>query len=149
MKLHPIPPDLWCVPSALAALTGVDAASVLHPALNRHGPKHSVPWCRSITAPVTGATVAAALATLNELGFTARRYRGPNPHAQIRTWASRAQTHYPGRSLLVFTATHALVVQDGQVYDSWVPYGAQGADHPFSHTRAESAYLVESVNAKH
>lgn len=142
MLIHPIPPNLWCVPSALVALTGAPWDSVIHPALNRHNPR-SVKTGDTLTGLVVGATTQAALATLAELGYTTRRYRGDNPHAQVCTWAARAAIKYPGRALLLFTTTHALVAADGRVYDNHAPHGPPGAEHPYARTRVADAYLVE------
>lgn len=138
MKLHPILPGLWCVPSALYALTGADPLSVIHPALNRHTPRAD-----SLLGLVTGASISAALATLAELGYTARRYRADITRAHVATWAARSRDKYPDRAVLLFTSTHALVAQNGCVYDNWSPHGPEGAAHPYAKTPVVSAFLVE------
>lgn len=140
--IYPIPPGLWCVPSVLVALTGAPWDAVIHPALNRHNSR-SAKAGDTLTGLVTGATISAALATLDELGYTARRYRGAHPHALVASWAAKAAARYPGRTLLLFTPQHALVASKGRVYDNHAPHGPAGADHPYARTRVESVYLVE------
>ncbi len=137
MSLHPIPPGLWCVPAALVAITGADFASVVHPALNRHG------HASSLTSMVVGSTIRAALATLGELGYSARRYKRGDVRAHVATWAARSRK-YPGRSLFVGVPGHVMVIQDGRVFDTWTPHGEVGALHPYARTTVTAAYLVES-----
>lgn len=137
--LHPILPGAWCVPSALQCLTGADYASVIHPALNRHG------HARGLTDMVVGASMTATEATLRELGYAVRQTTISARH-QLRWWAARSADRYPGRALLVATAgrdPHALVVQDGRVYDTFTPVGAPGADHPFARAQVRWCALVE------
>lgn len=141
-NLHPIPPGLWCVPSALVCLTGADFESVVHPALNRNGR----PDLRAelLTGLVTSSTTSAAIKALNEMGYRARAYRGEAPvDARVSTWANRARERYPGRPLLVFTRGHALVVQDGRVFDNHLPHGPEGSAHSYARDRVESVWLVE------
>jgi hypothetical protein len=139
VNLHPIPPGLWCVPSALVAITGADFATVIHPALNRHG--HAA----SLTSMVVESTMRAALATLRELGYTPRCYKHGDLRAHVATWARRS-AHYPGRTLLIGVPGHVMVIQDGRVYDSWTPHGELGAAHPYGKTTVTSAHLVESIS---
>lgn len=135
MKLYPIVPGMWCVPTALYALTGADPESVLHPALNRHSLR-----AESLCGLVVGASVPAALAVLAELGYACRRYRHGN-HL-VGTIAVKSRDRWPGRALLVFTVEHALVVQDGRIYDSWQPHGPL-LEHPFTKTPTTDVFLVE------
>jgi len=137
VELHQIPPGLWCVPSALVAITGQPWDAVIHPALNRHGGSDV------LTEVVTGATLSAARAVLDELGYDSRRYRGANPHATVKTWARLSLEKYPGRVLLVGVSNHVVVVSDGRVYDSWSPHGPSGDEHPFATARATHVYLVK------
>jgi hypothetical protein len=139
VKLHPILPGYWCVPSALMALTGLDGESVIQPALNRHMERGG------LLDLVTGATMRAAQRSLEEFGYRVRRYRGKEPlGAQVRTWAQRSIERWPGRALLIATHRHAMVIQDGRVYDTWTPHGALGGEHPFAKTRVDWAALVEA-----
>jgi len=140
MQLHSIIPGMFCVPSALYALTGRDPESVLFPALNRHGAG------RALLAHVTGATARAAYSVLQELGYRVYRYKDQPDRpekSRLEVWANRSSKVYPGRTFLVFTATHVMVVKDGRVYDNWCPHGPPGKEHPFAKTHAESVYLVE------
>jgi hypothetical protein len=136
MDLHPIPPGLWCVPSALVAITGADFASVIHPALNRHARNDT------LTGVVTASTMAAARATLVELGYKVRPYK----HAKlgtVATWAKRSVELYPGRVLMLAVPQHVVIIKDGRVYDSWTPHGAPGATHPYTKDRVHNVWLVE------
>lgn len=135
MHLHPITPGLWCVPAALTALTGADPISVIQPALNRHG------GARTLTGLVVGSTIDAALKTLVELNYTARRYKQPDVRARVSSWAKRSQNKYPNRALLVHIPRHVMVIQDGRVYDTWTPHGA--FDHPLAGSVVDAVYLVE------
>lgn len=133
--LHAIPPGLWCVPSALAAITGADVESVIHPALNRHGHEDT------LTGLVTGVYRHVTLAALEELGWVARRYKGRA--GKVAALAALSAQRWPGHTLLVFTTQHALVVRDGRVYDSWAPHGPAGADHPYADEPVNGCYLVQ------
>lgn len=137
MELHPIPPGLWCVPSALVCLTGQPWDAVIHPAINRHGGDPE------ILDTVTGVPIRVTLAVLSELGYRSRAYRGSNPHATLKTWARLSKEKYPGRALLVRVPEHVVVVKDGRVYDSWQPHGPIGEDHPWKNARARNVYLIE------
>ncbi len=142
---YPIPPGLFCVPSAIIALTGADPVSVIVPAINRHsGYKlglHDTPG---------GVRPSVMKSVLEELGCRVRPYKdgaaaGPLG-AQIKTWASRSLERWPGRNILVCTRTHALVISDGKVYDTWMPHGVTGDDHPFAKTTVVWAALVERIS---
>lgn len=138
MKIHPITPGAFCVPSALQALTGADLTSVIYPALNRHGRR----W--GLLDQVTGEHMSAAAAVLDELGYRVRHYRGADPlRAHVATWAKRVQARWPGRALLLATRSHALVTKDGSVYDNHVPLGVEGAHHPYARSIVTWAALVE------
>lgn len=134
--LHAIPPGLWCVPSALAAITGADVESVLHPALNRHG-------CEpSLTDIVVGVYRHVTLDVLWELGYAARRYKGKR-RQHVSTIARMSAERWAGHTVLVFTNEHALVVRDGRVFDNHMPHGPTGKDHPYSAAPIEACYLIE------
>ena len=137
MDLHPIPPGLWCVPSALVAITGADWESVIHPSLNRHG------GAGSLTAMVVGTTMQCAKAVLVELGYTVRPYKHAERHT-LATWAERSLELYPGRVLLIGVPEHAVVVKDGRVFDTWTPHGGPGGTHPFASDTAITVWLVEA-----
>lgn len=140
MNLHPIIPGLYCVPSALYALTGHDPESVLFPALNRHGDG------RALHQEVSGASIRAALAVLQELNYCVMRYKDKKDRqeiSRIEVWANRSKKFYPGFTFLVFTSTHALIIKDGRVFDNWSPHGPSGKDHPFAKTRVSEVYLVK------
>ena len=137
MDLHPIPPGLWCVPSALVCLTGAPWDAVIHPALNRHGGESD------LTDIVVGARLSVAVEVLDELGYRCRAYRGTNPHALVRTWAKLSKEKYPGHALFVRVVGHVLVVKDGLIYDNHSPHGAAGDKHTFSNTKSTHVYLVQ------
>jgi hypothetical protein len=143
--IHPIPPGYYCVPSALIALTGRDPASVIVPALNRHGAGDG----RSLLEAPAGVRMDVARRVLEELGFTVRRYRSDAASgklsSRVSAWARRSE-RYPGRPLLISTSgrdAHCLVVQDGQIYDNHVPVGAGPGRHPFRNATVDGAFLVE------
>lgn len=128
MRLFPILPGGWCVPSAIQCLTGADYASVIHPAINRHSLAAEKYGLCSL---VTGVHISVARKVLEELGCDVRQAKSLGRH-QIRTWAKRSAEKYPGRVLCVSTAGHMLVIKDGRVYDTFAPAGADGAIHPYA-----------------
>ena len=124
--LHTIPPGLFCVPSALVAITGRDYESVIWPALNRHS--HSL----TLTGVVGGVHMHNAHKALEELGYAVRKFKETPEkplRVQVRTWANR----YPDRIMLLATKTHCLVAHGGRVFDNWHPHGPVGKDHTYSH----------------
>jgi len=138
--LFPIPPGYYCVPSAIAALTGADPESVIVPAINRHA------RARSLLGAPAGVRMSVARAVLTELGCGVRPYRDGAPagplRAQVRTWAARS-LRWSGRPVLIATAGHALVVLDGRVHDNHAPLGAEPDAHPFGRSVVRDAMLVE------
>lgn len=138
IDLHPILPGSWCVPAAIQCLTGADYLSVIHPSLNRHMDK-------ALLGLVVEASMQAAEACLKEMGYTVRRYKHrADPHRhQIKTWAARSAERYPGRALLVAAERHCLVIKDGLVYDTWMPHGVAGREHPFNTAVVYWCALVE------
>jgi hypothetical protein len=142
VKLHPIPPGLYCVPSVLVALTGADIESVIIPGLNRHsGYKHG------LFDTVSSATMNSAAKVLEELGYRVRPYKynaaAGRLNAHIATWARRSTERWPGRAIMVTTSDHCLLIHNGIVYDTHSPHGEAGATHPFAKTTVTNAYLVE------
>ncbi len=140
--IHPIPDGLFCVPSAICAITGADPSSVVIPAINRHD------RAASLLEPPAGVAVTTARAVLAELGYVTRRYKHDDLRARLSTWAARSATRYSGRTLFVTTSGrlgHALVVEDGRIYDNHLPAGAAPRAHPFSHHLVDEVFLVERV----
>ena len=137
MKIHPIPPGLWCVPSALVALTGDDWESVIQPALNRHA------GADTLTGMVVGSTMQAAIATLQERRYKVLRCKTLGQSRRrldkVATWAA---TKYPGESFLVALPEHAAALHNGRIYDSWTPHGAPAAEHAFKNASVSDLYLV-------
>jgi hypothetical protein len=117
-------------------ITGADIESVVHPALNRHGHEPS------LTGLVVGASMRAAVATLGELGYTVRRYRGDRRGCQVRTLAKLSAERWPGHTLLVSTIDHALVVRDGRVFDNHHPHGPAGDAHSYARCRVQECWLI-------
>lgn len=138
MKLHPIPPGLYCVPSAIAAITGAPVEAVIFPALNRAMARRD-----TLVGTVAGVPARAIEDALAELGYRVRQYRGDRLRAHVATWAERSADRYPGRVLLLCTRTHCLVVMDGKVYDNHLPHGPLGHLHPYAKTTVVYAALVE------
>jgi hypothetical protein len=139
MTVHPIPEGLYCVPSVLCALTGDDPESVIVPAINRHAGERTL-----LDAP-SGVTMRVAQRVLEERGYRVRPYVGgaSGPlRATVATWAERSR-RWPGRTTLIATNAHALVVADGRVYDNHARFGAPSSDHPFRRRMVVSAFLVE------
>lgn len=142
MTIHPIPPGLFCVPSALCALTGADPVSVIVPAINRHSSYklglHDTP---------AGVRIPVATAVLKEMRYRVRAYKSEAASGQLRayiaTWAARSLERWPDRNLLVSTGCHMLVICNGLVYDSWTPHGVTGKEHPFAKDTVVWAALVE------
>jgi hypothetical protein len=145
MKLHPIPPNLFCVPAAVAALTGADLESVVVPGLNRH-----MQYRGGLMDTVVGVCTREVVPPLlRELGYRVREYRSDaeagKARAHVATWARRSRERWPGRALLMCTRSHCVVLRDGVVYDNWMPHGVRGEDHPFARSVVVWAALVEKV----
>lgn len=136
--LHPIPPGLYCVPSAMVALTGADYMSVIFPALNRHAKTDGgiLDWVGGVH------TSSVAIPALEEMGYHCRRYKKPDLRAKIFTWANRSM-RYPDRPLLVIVPGHALVIENGKVYDTHMPHGVEGKHHPYAHSMVIGCWLIE------
>jgi hypothetical protein len=138
---HPIPSGLFCVPTAICALTGADPAAAVIPAINR------AERAESLLIPPEGVHITAIAPALRDLGYVARRYRKPDLFARLSTWARRS-LRYPGRGLLVCTAGrhgHAVAVQDGRIYDNHAPRGTGPDEHPFSRCLVDWVALVERL----
>lgn len=121
----------FCVPAALEIITGECPQSVIFPALNRHG------GADSLLEAVGGAYMHVARKVLEELGWTVRAHKDVGNH-QVRSWAKR----FPDRVLLIATPTHAMVLHDGRVFDSWEPAGKPAGLHAFANVRVTNVYLV-------
>lgn len=142
--IHPIPNGYFCVPAALAALTGEPLDAVLVPAINRHAAATDL-----IEAPA-GVSTRVVRAVLEELGYAFRPYRAGSAgplRARLATWLARSTT-WPDRSLYVTTVgrgggSHALAVRNGLAYDNHVPLGANRATHPFRTAIVDSVAWVE------
>ncbi len=139
--IHPIPPGLFCVPSAIVALTGADPVSVVVPAINRHSG-----YKLGLLDTPAGVRPSVFVKVLEELGYNVRQYKSDAASGRLRahvaTWTERSKK-WPGRNVLVSTGGHALVISDGTVYDSWMPHGVSGSEHPFAATTVKWAALVE------
>lgn len=136
MKLHFIPPGLYCVPAALYAITGNDIESVIFPALNRAAGSD---WQQM---PVGAASMASAARALVEMGWNVRPYK----HSLIQklfTWGEWSRSKYPGRILLLATGDHALVALDGLLHDTLCPHGIPAWQHEDAHCRVIWAAIVE------
>lgn len=144
MELHRIPPGLFCVPAAIYAIAGEDIQSVIMPAINRHMDGKRA----NIHDTVSGVPIHVAAAVLEERGYNVRKYKDGSAsgalRAHISTWAKRSM-QWNGRPLLVATKTHCLVIQDGKVHDSWMPFGCAGEKHPFAKTTVVYVALVEKA----
>jgi len=135
--MHPIPPGLWCVPSALVAITGDDWQSVIQPALNRHG------GASTLTGMVVESTMRAAIATLQERGYKVMRCKTLGPgRRRLDKVAAWAAAKFPGESFLIGAVEHAMAMCDGRIYDSWTPHGAPAAEHAWSTASVLELYLV-------
>ena len=135
--IFPIPPGLFCVPSALVALTGADIESVINPALNRAA------RAETLTGAVGPAQLNHMLAALNELGYDCRRARDTHRH-KVATWAQTTLSRAYPRPLLLRVRGHVLVAFRGRVYDSIMPHGPRGVDHPYAGTVVTDAFLIQS-----
>ncbi len=134
--IHPVPPGLYCVPSAVCALTGEDPTSVVLPALNRAAHR-----CSLLADP--GPTlVSDALVALAELGYVARRARSTLVHHRVRWWTERAVKRRYASPLLLAVRRHAVVAWAGLVVDNHVPAGCLPAEHPFGNAVVVDAWLV-------
>jgi hypothetical protein len=122
--IHPIPPNLYCVPAALCALTGEPLDAVVVPALNRAGGRGSL-----LNDPGPTGMIAAATA-LREMGCTVMCYKEPlwKERHQLATFAKRWRDK--AHPVLVSICGHALVLYRGMVYDTKTPSGCDAARHP-------------------
>lgn len=136
MKIYPIPPGLYCVPSALVALTGEDFESVIFPALNR------AQGDTRLTFPVAAVNRDDYLAVLDQLGYVARAARDPQRH-KVKTWTKRALNRAYPNPLLLRVPGHVVVLWTGRVYDSLAPHGPLAADHPCADQVATHVWLVQ------
>ena len=143
MKLHPIPPGLFCVPSALVSITGADIESVINPAINRHSEHHS------LLDTVPGVSRSVTTAVLKKLGYNVRLYKQSATsgalRAHVSTWAERS-LKYVDRVVLLSTGKHMLVCQNGRIYDTFTPHGVVGIKHPYAKTTITWAALIENMN---
>lgn len=134
--IYPIPPSLYCVPSAIAAITGADPASVIIPALHRHRKDPE------LLGQVGGVNLRAhAIPVLEELGYVCREPKDKSRH-RLSTWAERSLT-YGALPLLVSTSDHCLVLHASRVYDTFTPHGADPTLHPFRNSVLTYVALVQ------
>lgn len=136
----PIPPGLYCVPSAIIALTGAEPHSVVFPALNR---VQKSPWMHG---PVGGVHIHHTKEALGQMGWNVREHKGTGMHegrARLKTWALRSGGRYKGLRLLVATTDHMLALYDGKVYDCNTPYGGDGAKHAYANDTVRWAAVIE------
>jgi hypothetical protein len=122
-RVYPITRGLYCVPSAIEAITGAEPYSVILPAIHRH---KNDPF---LFGEVAGVQLSTMYNVLNELGYTVRRAKESGRH-QLRWWARMSQERRWPHPVLVSNGTHAMVVFRGRVYDTAQPHGAAGEDHP-------------------
>ncbi len=134
--MHSIPPGLYCVPAAIAAITGADLESVIFPALNRADKEG---W---LCGPVEGIHINNTQKALEQMGWNVRRYKHKLP-ATLLALTKMSKQRWPGKRLLVATKDHMLAVLDGQVYDTFTPFGGEGAIHPFARDRVWFPALIE------
>jgi hypothetical protein len=135
-RIFPIVPGLFCVPSALVALTGADFASVIFPALNRAA------RADTLTGAVAGAFIRDTLTVLDEMGYDCRRAKAKE-RRKVMSWAKlSADRNYP-YPLLLHVRSHVVVAFQGKVFDNHMPHGPIGHDHPFAHSIVMDAYLVQ------
>lgn len=135
--MYPIPVGLYCVPAAIVAITGADVESVVFPALNRI---QKGGW---LTGPIEGVDVFEIQTAFESMGWHVRRYKDRARRAQLRTWAKLSKERYPGYKLLLCTNDHCLAVEDGLVYDTFTPYGEEGACHAFARDIITFAAVVQ------
>lgn len=134
--IFPIPSGLFCVPSAIAALTGADWASVIFPALNRAA------QADTLTGAVGGVRMEHTIAALTEMGYDCRPAKAAG-RRKVMSWAKQtAERNYP-YPLLLRVAQHVVVAYQGRVYDNHMPHGPIGADHPFAHSIVMTAHLIQ------
>ena len=129
-KLHPIPPGFFCVPSAICAITGEDALSVVVPALNRHNRENT------LLEQIVGVHVRHAHSVLRELGYEVRRSVGPE--RTVSAWGKL----FSQEIVLAAAEEHCVIIHDGRVFDTWTPHGEPASNHPFHDAKVWSAVLV-------
>jgi hypothetical protein len=133
--IYPIPPGQYCVPSALACITGAEMFSVILPAIHRH---RKDPF---LFGEVAGVNLHSAYKVLDELGYTVRQAKELGRH-QLRWWANRSIERGWKHPLLVSNTGHAFVIFEGRVYDTFQPHGPAGEDHPGAQTIITNAAIV-------
>lgn len=137
--LYPIPMGLYCVPSALAALTGQDFQSVIFPAINR------AQKAASLLDPVTGVYIGDTVRVLREFRYVCRPARNLGRH-KVRTWAVQTLARNYPHPMLLGVAGHVVVAYKGRVYDNHRPHGPWGIDHPYAHSVVTYAALVQKMS---
>ncbi len=140
VRAYHVPPGLYCVPSAICALTGADLESVVLPALNR---AQKAGW---LLGPVDGVRTNEAEKALDDMGWHVRRHKGAGSR-KLFTWAVLSGTVYRDKRLLVATRDHMLALVNGKVYDTFTPYGleavAGGQRHPYHHAIVTYVALLQ------
>lgn len=129
----------WCVPSAVALLTGVP--------LVRATERLSAITGRSYEE-LSGVELSAAQLLLRELGYETRvvdlteRYRAP---PQVQRFMAERQGLEQVMPLLLSNADHAFVAHYGMLFDNACPSGAPVAASHLRYKRLTEAYLVAPV----
>jgi hypothetical protein len=143
MAIYPIPYGLYCVPAAMAGITGEPVDAVIFPTLNRASRRRD-----TLIGTVGGVSIYAIEEALTRLRWRVLRYKGgaSGPlRVRVSTWAARSSERYTGVTLLVCTSRHCLVALDGKVYDNHVPHGVLGEEHPFAKAIVTYAAAVRKV----
>lgn len=131
--IFPIPPNLYCVPAALVAITGAPLDAVVLPALNRAGAN---PTLLDDPGPTTMRVAEEALSLMSYRVLRPREPLHGSLLTHAREWSSK---EHP---VLASTRHHALVIWRGKVYDTFVPGGCEAETHPHARKRLTHAAMI-------
>jgi len=124
MRLHPIPPGLYCVPAALCAITGLDMRQVIAPAIRRIEPVHG-------SGNPTLVWLSTLITVLCEQGYGLRWVETSVQPLWTLTGC------FPEDEVLLISiadppGAHVAVAQGARIYDSIAPEGMAAHEHPLS-----------------
>jgi hypothetical protein len=136
-SLHPVPPDLSCVPACLVAITGL-RPGVVESLMSRYRDDGWVTYDDTGRVSLAcGETMIPAI--LIDLGYRIAESETRKP---VREWA--ALSRRVGRPFVLLATdaqdrNHAMIVADGLAFDN-IAFGLPAAQHPFADAISDQAF---------